>query len=407
MIGIAEAQRIVSQHMTLLPTEEVLLFQGLGRIISEDVHADRDVPVADNSAMDGYAFSIASLQGNSLTVGGFLPAGQERSVPISPGEAIRIMTGAPIPAGCDTVVPLEEVEETGHGIRLTGKVTPGSHIRKRGEDIRVGDKAIPARSFLRPQEIGMLASLGKTSAKVFRKPKVAVLATGDEVLEPGSPLSPGKIINSNSYSIAAQILETGAEPILLGIAGDDGEKTREKIRAGMQADTLITTGGVSVGDKDHVREALVELGGEIKFWKVNMKPGKPVAFAVLNGKPVFALPGNPVAAMVAFEVFVRPTLLKMMGHPRVCRPVVRAILTEAVKNKGERPHLVRALVELREGRYFVTTTGNQSSARLSSLTHGNGLMRLAPETSLAPGDVVDVSLLDRGFEMGEICNGAG
>lgn len=401
MVSIGEAQRIILQHIPLLATEEVRLVEGLGRIIGADVRAPWDIPAADNSAMDGYAFASGTLRGDILSVAGFLPAGLARTKPVAAGEAVRIMTGAPIPPGCDTVVPIEEVEETGGAIRLMGDVRPGSHVRRRGEEIREGELAIAAGSPLRPQEIGMLASLGMGTARVFRRPRVGVLATGDEVLEPGSPLAPGKIINSNSYSIAAQIVEAGGEPVMLGIVGDDREATRDKIVAGLAADLLVTTGGVSVGDRDYLKDVLIELGGEIKFWKVNMKPGKPFAFAVVGGKPVFALPGNPVAAMMTFELFARPAMLRMSGHTRIFRPVVAAHLLEPLRNKADRPQLVRCRVTIENGRYAMSVTGNQSSARLSSLTEGNGFAALAPGATFAPGDEVAVSLLDRSFEMGE------
>lgn len=395
MIRIEEARHIILQHIALLPTEEVPLLQGLGRVSGEDVHATRNIPPTDNSAMDGYAFSFAALRGNCLAVDGNIPAGTERILPVPAGKAVRIMTGASIPPGCDTVVPIEIVEPIGDSIRLVGEIKPGSHIRKQGEDLRAGQRAIAANSPLRPQEIGMLASLGKSTVCVYRRPKVGILATGDELLEPGSPPAPGKIINSNSYSIAAQVVESGGDPMLLGIAEDDAADTRERIREGIRSDLLITTGGVSVGDRDCVKESIVALGGEIKFWKVDMKPGKPVAFAILEGKPVLALPGNPVAAMISFEVFVRPALLRMAGHARLSRPAVTATLTEPVTNRGERPHLIRVLVESRKVGYVVSTTGNQSSARLSSLTAANGLLRIAPGAALAPGESVVVYLLDR------------
>ena len=395
MVNIEEAQQIILRHIAPLPTEELPLLQGMGRVAGEDVYAPRDIPATDNSAMDGYAFSFAAARGNSLVVSGNIPAGRERIPPVAPGEAVRIMTGAPIPRGCDTVVPIENVETIGDTIRLLGDVRPGSHIRKRGEDILAGHRAIAGNSTLRPQEIGMLASLGKSSVRVYRRPRVGVLATGDELLEIGSPPVPGKIINSNSYSIAAQIMESGGDPVMLGIAEDEVERTRDRIREGIRGDLLITTGGVSVGDRDCVKEAIVSLGGEIKFWKVHMKPGKPVAFAILEGKPVFALPGNPVAAMISFEVFVRPALLKMTGHTRIFRPTVTAALTEAIANKGDRPHLIRVRVEARKDGYVASATGNQSSARLSSLTAANGFMKIAPGTTLASGESVDISLLDR------------
>src|SRR5512139_2020811 len=388
MITIGEARNIILEHISLLPTEEVPLLQGLGRISSEDVHAPWDIPATDNSAMDGYAFSLAALRENSLAEAGYIPAGTERTLPVAAGEAVRIMTGASIPPGCDTVVPLENVLRIGGSIRILGNVKPGAHIRKRGEDIRAGQRAIVANSLLRPQEIGMLASLGRTSVRVYRRPRVGVLATGDELLEPGSPPAPGKIVNSNRYGFAAQVAESGGEPFLLGLAGDNGGETREKILARMRGDLLITTGGVSVGDRDCVKEAIVALGGEIRFWKVHMKPGKQVAFAVLDGTPVFALPGNPAAAMISFEVFVRPALLRMTGHTALSRPAVTATLAEPVANRGDRPHLVRALVQARKGGYVVSTTGNQGSARLSSLTAANGFMQLEPGAVLASGESV-------------------
>ncbi|MBJ6751018.1 molybdopterin molybdotransferase MoeA [Geomonas anaerohicana] len=404
MIGIEEAQRIILDQATSLETEKVTVFHALNRVTPQDHVAPWDIPAADNSAMDGFAFLFAGVKENRLRVCGFLPAGEVRSEPVPPGEAVRIMTGAPVPPGCDTVVPIEDVEEDGAWIVLRGKVKAGDHVRQRGEDITRGDVVIPAGSLLRPQEIGMLSAMGSTSLAVHRRARVAILATGDELLEPGSTPEPGKLINSNSYSLAAQVLDAGGEPVLLGIARDTLEATCDKIRAGLNADFVVITGGVSVGDRDFVKAAIEELGGSVSFWKVNMKPGKPLAFAMLQGKPIFALPGNPVAAMVSFELFVRPTLLKAMGHTRVFRPVVRAELQQSAANKGNRPHLVRGIVSQHEGRYLVSTTGNQSSGRLSSLILGNGLMKLAPESSYAAGELIDVILLDRNFEMTSLQN---
>ena len=402
MIGIEEAQRTILAYIPQLETEKVTVFQGLNRITPEDHIAPWDIPPADNSAMDGYAFCYTAKGCDRLRVTGFLPAGVARSVPVPAGEAVKIMTGAPLPPGCDTVVPIEDVELAGEWIKLASSVTPGGHVRKRGEDIQSGNTVISAGSLLRPQEIGMLSAMGTTSVAVHRQARIAILSTGDELLEPGSTPAPGKIINSNSYTLAAQVLDAGGAPVLLGIAPDTLEGTCEKIRAGMNADFLVITGGVSVGDRDFVKLAIEKLGGSITFWKVNMKPGKPLAFAVLEGKPVFALPGNPVAAMVSFELFVRPSILKAMGHLRVLRPKVMALLQEEASNHGTRPHLLRGIVSKNGACFHVSTTGNQSSGRLSSLIQGNGLIRLAPESSLSPGDAVEVLLLDRGFEMGAV-----
>jgi len=405
MVSIEEAQRTILGQITPLETEKVSVFQGLNRVTPEDHIAPWDIPPADNSAMDGYAFSHAALGGNRLRVTGFLAAGATHTVPVPAGEAIKIMTGAPLPPDCDTVVPIEDVEEDGEWIRFNSPIKTGTHVRNRGEDIRHGNVVINAGALLRPQEIGMLSAMGTTALAVYRRARVAVLSTGDELLEPGSTPAPGKIINSNSYSLAAQVLDAGGDPVLLGIAPDTLAATCDKIRSGLNADMLVITGGVSVGDRDFVKVAIEELGGSVTFWKVNMKPGKPLAFAMLQGKPVFALPGNPVAAMVSFELFVRPSILKAMGHRRVFRPVVKALLREPAANKGRRPHLVRGIVSVHDDRYHVSTTGNQSSGRLSSLIQGNGLIRLAPEATHTTGDAVEVLLLDRGFEMG--CNDIG
>jgi molybdopterin molybdotransferase len=402
MIGIEDAQRIILDHITPAQTEKVSVFQGLNRVTPEDHIAPWDIPPADNSAMDGYAFCHGTRNGNRLRVTGFLPAGEARSLPVPAGEAIKIMTGAPLPPGCDTVVPIEDVQTEGEWIEIAAGVTPGSHIRERGEDIQRGKVIIPAGSLLRPQEIGMLSAMGTTSVAVHRKARIAILSTGDELLEPGSTPAPGKIINSNSYSLAAQVLDAGGDPVLLGIAQDTLDGTCEKIKAGLNADMLVITGGVSVGDRDFVKMAIEALGGSVTFWKVNMKPGKPLAFAVLDGKPVFALPGNPVAAMVSFELFVRPSILKAMGHRRVFRPKVKAYLQERAANEGSRPHLIRGIVSKQGDEYQVSTTGNQSSGRLSSLIQGNGLIRLDPHAELNSGDPVEVLLLDRGFEMGAL-----
>ena len=402
MVSIEEAQSIILRRTALLPSQELPLLQGLGRVICGEVRSPRDIPLTDNSAMDGYAFCYATLQGDRLAVAGFVPAGVSRSEAVPAGSAVRIMTGAPVPPGCDTVVPIEDVQVGETEIRLTGRVLQGSHIRRRGEDVRAGECVISDRSLIRPQEIGMLASLGMTSFPAYQKARVAVLATGDELLPLGGTPVPGKIVNSNSVTLAAQVLDAGAEPVFSGIAPDDFEATKSMIGEALRgADLLITTGGVSVGDKDFVRDALRELGGELLFWKVNMKPGKPVACALLDGKPVFALPGNPVAAMVGFEQFVRPALLKMMGQQRIFRPVVSAYASEPLRTKGDRPHLVRATVTLEDGAYRVSAVENQSSANLLSLIKSNGLLRLPPEASLAAGDAAQVSLLDRVFEMGE------
>jgi molybdopterin molybdotransferase len=402
MVSIETAQRLILENISPFGTESVPILQGLGRVCAEDYHSPWDIPPLDNSEMDGYAYAHGSTgAGERFTVTGVVYAGEYRTTPVAAGETVKIMTGAPLPPGCDTVVPLEDVEKAGNCIRLTRDTPRGSHVRKRGNDIRARDLVINAGTLLRPQEIGMLASLGKTFVSVFKKAHCAILATGDELLQPGSIPVEGKIINSNSHSLAAQVIDAGAIPVLHGIARDSREETIAKIREGMQADFLIITGGASVGDRDHVKESIEALGGTLLFSRVNIKPGKPVAFAVLEGKPVFALPGNPVSAMVSFEQFVRPALLKSMGRRRIYRPVVNAVLQEQLENPGDRPNLIRGLVRRDEHGYTVSSTGKQSSNRLSSLVHGNGLVCLPPFTTLPSGLNVDVELYDTDFEMRE------
>lgn len=404
MVSIETARQIILDYISPLGTECVPILQGLNRVCAEDCHSPWDIPPVDNSEMDGYAFFHGDASaGSTLNVTGVVYAGEYRTVPVPPGETVKIMTGAPIPPGCDTVAPLEEVEPVADDqIRLTRNTPRGNHVRKRGNDIGAHDLIIRAGTLLRPQEIGMLAAMGKTFVSVFKKTHCAILATGDELLQPGSIPVDGKIINSNSHSLAAQVMDAGGIPVLHGIARDSREETIDKIREGLQADFLIITGGASVGDRDHVKESIVALGGTLFFVKVNIKPGKPVAFAMLQGKPVFALPGNPVSTMVSFEQFVRPALLKSMGRSRLYRPVVNAVLQEQIENPGDRPNLIRGLVRRDDHGYAVSSTGKQSSNRISSLVQGNGLIYLPPYTTLPAGANVDVELYDNEFEMREI-----
>jgi len=401
MISINAAQEIVLKHTTQIDSESVPLLEAIGRIIAVDMRAPHDLPLSNNSAMDGYALALRPGQ-EQWKVVDFIPAGLLRTAPVCQGDTVKIMTGAPVPAGCDTVVPIEDITEDGGVIRLNRSIKRGSNIRKQGEDILKGNLLIKSGHPVRPQEIGLLASFGWSTLPVYRKPRIAILATGDELLEIGSIPSPGKIINSNSYSLAAQLIQAGGEPVLIGIAADTRKATRDKIVEGLQADGLIISGGASVGDRDFVRETILELQGELQFSKVNMKPGKPATFATIGSKPVFALPGNPVAAMVCFEMFVRPAILKMLGYSQLMRPTVKAVLSGQVLNSGERPHLVSVRVAPEGDSYKASTITNQSSANLASLTAGNGLLRLEPHSLLLADSVVEITLLDPDLGTGDI-----
>jgi molybdopterin molybdotransferase len=408
MISFEEALDKILSRIRPLGLEKVLLLEGLGRIIGEDIYARRDIPPFDNSAMDGYALKFEDIRESSkdhpvrLEVIEDLPAGSVPKKTIGKGQAIRIMTGAPVPKGADTVIPVEETrKEDGYAVIL--KAAPfGENIRRSGEDVKKEERVISRGDLIRPAEIGMLASVGRSSVLVYQKPLVAILCTGDELVDVDENLDETKIISSNSYTLAAQVKDCGAVPVQLGIARDRKEEIREKLRQGTRADMLISSAGVSVGDYDFAKDALGDLGMEMAFWQVSMKPGKPLAFGTIQGKPVFGLPGNPVSSMVSFEEFVRPSLLKMMGHRQVFRSVVEAILQEEIRKTAGRRHFIRAFVSFKQGSYFATTTGDQGSGILMSMLKANGLIMIPEAQEIArAGEKVKVQLLGEPFKSSE------
>ena len=395
MLTFEAARTMILDSVSPCGVERVTLLDSLGRTLAEDVISPSDLPAADNSAMDGYAVVTADCgEPALLNITGHLQAGGDISSEVISGCAIRIMTGAQIPPGADAVVPVEETEDRGGFVFIKGPVHNGQHIRFRGEDVREGETVIPAGTAIRPPEISMLASCGRLFVPVFRKPKVAILSTGDELVEPGEPVSPGKIINSNALSLAASVREAGAEPVILGIARDNREDHLAKMVEGLRADALITSAGVSAGDHDHVREVLKELGVEQKFWKVAMKPGSPTAFGMKDGIPVFSLPGNPVSTLVTFEIFVRPALLRMQGRRRTIRPTLKVTLTEEVRKRPGRVQFVRLCLE-REGEEFRgRSAGDQNTGILKTMLMADAMAVLpADGTRFAAGEVVDAYLL--------------
>lgn len=394
LTSVKQAFHLLMEHGLQATVCRLPLADALGCVMAEDQIAAFDIPPCDYSAMDGYAFCAADAGQQELRAEGFLPAGKAGDKTVAPGTATRIMTGAPIPPGCDTVVPLENLQVSDGLLQFTKSFSVGDNIRRAGEDLQQGQRALARGTLLRFQEIALLSAMNLGSVPVYAPLRVAILATGDELLEPGSERRPGMIINSNSNALAAQVREAGAEPLLMGIAPDQPEVTRERLRACLSADLVLVTGGASAGDHDYVKPALLELGGSMLFDGVNIKPGKPFGMGLLQGRPVFSLPGNPVAAMVIFELFVRPMLLQAMGRQRIFRPSVQAVLTEPARNKGSRPHFVGAVLESSPQGWSVSITGNQSSGRISSLTLASGLALLAPESSYQPGDTVTVLVLD-------------
>jgi len=317
-----------------------------------------------------------------------------------PGTAYRIMTGAPLPPGTDSIVRFEDTNEhmqSGQHLARIGvfcKVPPGHDVRRAGEDIARGQLVLNRGTTVRPQEVGVLASIGKAKARVIRRPVVAVLATGDELVEVEQPLPEGKIYNSNSFSIAAQVLRYGGIPRSLGITPDRIESIVDKVKEALDADMLITSGGVSLGDYDLVKDVLAEQG-EISFWTVRMKPGKPLAFGAIQGVPHLGLPGNPVSSMVTFELFARPAILKMMGKTNLSKPSVWAVLENSAENTDGRRVFARAIVRKEDDRYLARLTGPQGSGILTSLARANGLA-IVPEDveRLNAGDAVQVLMLD-------------
>ena len=416
MLSVEEAQERILDMFQALEAERKSLLEALGQVLAEDVVSTLDIPPLTNSAMDGYAVLYGDIAGathdgpKELRVIGYLAAGQLPEQEVVDGAAVRIMTGAPIPPGADTVVPFEETDEfemKGRGIgpleitdiKVKVDVPRGSNLRPAGQDIQKGQMVLKKGTLLRPSEIGVLASLGRDTVEVIRRPVVAVIATGDELMGPGEPVSAGKIYDSNTYSVAAAILRYGGIPKVVGIAEDNLESMNDKLEEGLAADMLLTSAGVSRGDYDIVKDVLASRG-EIDFWSVRMRPAKPLAFGVFpapGGRkvPHVGLPGNPVSALVAFEEMVRPAILKMLGRKDLEKPTVRAVLEDDIVNGDERRVYARAIITHRDGRYYARLTGDQGSGILTSMALANGLA-ICPEDVpvMKAGEEVDVQMLD-------------
>ncbi|NVN89147.1 MAG: molybdopterin molybdotransferase MoeA [Desulfuromonadales bacterium] len=394
MVSFDEARTTILAHVQPLGTESVHLLEAVGRVLAEDLVAPWDMPLWDNSAMDGYAVRSedCTTLPRQLRVTGFLPAGARADgVSIEPGCAVRIMTGAPAPPGCDAVVPVEDTDDGKETVTLLQPVKKGQHFRHRGEDMVAGLAFVKGGTVIRPPEINMLATFGMALAPVYRRPNVAILSTGDELIELGRTPSAGEIINSNTLSLAAAVREAGGIPRIVGIARDNRESHRKLMTEGLKADVLITSAGVSAGDHDFVREVLEELGARQVFWKVDMRPGAPTAFAMHGSTPVFCLPGNPVSTMITFEEFTRPALLRMQGYRAVHRPLFKAVLRDEQRKKPGRTQIVRVRLEREGGTWYASSAGKQETAILKTMVDAVALAILPAETTrFAVGDEVDV-----------------
>jgi molybdopterin molybdotransferase len=402
MISVREALEQVLEGLPRLEAEQVALTRARGRVLAAAVHARRDVPPFRNSAMDGYAVRSADVatacvdRPVRLGVLETVAAGAVATKPISVGTAIRIMTGAPVPEGADAVVRVEDtvagVADTEVAIRAP--VSADANVRHPGEDLRAGELALASGRVLRPADVGLLASLGTSMVRVVRRPRVAIVSTGDELVDLGEPLGPGQIVNSNAYALAAAIEEAGGEPVLLGIARDRPERLRAAFADAVRFDAVLSTGGVSVGTFDYVRTMLAEIGYRERFWKVAQKPGKPLTFGSCGNTPVFGLPGNPVSALVCFYLYALPALRAMLGLDRIHLPSATATLAEDIKTAAGLTEFVRCRLEGGADGYRVRSTGTQSSGALHSLSVGDALA-VAPADAgvLRAGERVRVVLL--------------
>ncbi|QWV99479.1 molybdopterin molybdotransferase MoeA [Geomonas nitrogeniifigens] len=401
MTNYEQARRMVIDKVAPAGVERVLLLDAAGRVLAEDYVAPKDMPRWDNSAMDGFAVRSADCApGTVLKVTDYIPAGVSSDDVVTPGCAARIMTGAPIPPGADAVVPIEETENTAETVKLLQQVKKHDHIRFQGEDVRGGEAIMPRGTVIGAPQVSLMASFSTVLVPVYRKVRVAILSTGDELVEVGTEPKESQIVNSNTLALATAIKLCGAEPVILGIARDDRESHRALLSEGLKADVLVTSAGVSAGDRDLVREVLAELGVVEQFWKPGIKPGGPTAFGMKGNVPVFSLPGNPVSTMITFEEFARPAILRMMGHEKVFRRTVSGILKEGARKKAGKVNFLRVHVAIEGGRFVASTSGDQNTGILKTMLLCNALAILPAEaTEFAAGAEVDLHLLDPTLEM--------
>lgn len=401
MISVEEAFSTILGSCRTLGLEKVDILEACGRVIGEDVFAPRDIPFAANSAMDGYAVRSADIQGAhalgpvELRVIETVAAGSLPQKTVKAGQAARIMTGAVLPRGADAVVRREDTEEKGRTVLIKVAAAEGLDIRFSGEDVHQGERVIAAGEALRPGHIGMLAALGRAFVPVYGRPRVAILSTGDELVDIETEPMPGKIVNSNSYSLAAQVSACGGVPQMSAIVRDKKEELVGAFTTARRADVILSSGGVSMGDYDFVKDVMGDIGNAMHFWQVAMRPGKPLAFGSIDGTPLFGLPGNPVSVMVSFEQFVRPYLLKMQGYTRILRPALTAVSAQEIKKGKGVKNFLRAVVEKEEGRYVARLTGEQGSGILKSMVTANAFIVLAEDvTRVTKGADVAVQILD-------------
>src|SRR5713101_3041507 len=401
MISVHDALTMILETVSPLAGERVGLLQAVGRVLTEEIRSEREVPPFANSAMDGYAVrwedvhDASADQPVALTILEVIQAGAVPAQGVTTGTASKIMTGAVIPPGADTVIRVEDTEEHDGRVRIKRRERPGTHIRANGEDIRRGQMVLEKGRVLRPADIGVLASIGRSTVLVRQRPRVAILSTGNELVEVDEVLRPGQIVNSNAYALAAAVQKAGCQPVPLEIARDTLEEIRTALNEAVRHNVVLSTGGVSVDNFDFVKAAMDELGIRRLFWQVAQKPGKPLTFGLLRERPYFGLPGNPVSALVCFYLYVHPALARMRGQEKLFLPVVSATVGEDIPKAKGLTEFVRCRLVCTNGHYAVHSTGSQSSGVLSSLSLGQGLIIGPAELPLLPkGMSVKVIVLD-------------
>jgi molybdopterin molybdotransferase len=414
-ITVAEAVERILARAEPMERETVSLDRAVGRSLAVGVVSSIDQPPWDNSAMDGFAVRSEDVRGATagrpatLRVIESVPAGGFPSLPVGRGQATRIMTGAPVPADADGIVRLEHVRDGGDVIDILDDSDAGRNIRRRGEDIRAGAVVLEPGRALRPAEIGVLASIGCARVEVHRAPRVAILATGDELVDLDrfdEARSGRRIVNSNSYGLAAAVRATGCEPIMLGIARDDRDSLRERLAAGLSADVLVSTAGASVGEHDLVKHALDELGFELDFWRVQMRPGSPFSYGLLprdgsTALPVFGLPGNPVSALVTFEILVRPALRRMLGRDDCFTPTVRVRAAADIRSKPGLVHFLRVALHREDGEWRARLTGPQGSGILTSMARADALIVVPLDSDGVPAGAEATAVLLHSADPGQ------
>jgi molybdopterin molybdotransferase len=403
VISVDEALATVLGAVHPLGVERVALVDSLGRVLAQEVRSPRDIPGFDNSAMDGYAVRAADVSSASeahpvtLSITETVPAGKMPYREVGPGQAARTMTGAPVARGADAIIPVERTRGTGDRVEFLASTEPAAFVRPRGEDIREGEVAMTPGKLLTPADLGMLASLNRAMVGVYRRPRVAIVATGDELVDVDEPPSGAQVVNSSAYALSGAVREAGGEAAILRVARDTPAEVHERLTEAMAFDVILTTGGVSVGQFDHVKTVLDDLGMETRFHGVAQKPGRPLKFGLLDGRPIFGLPGNPVSTLVCFYLYARPALLTMGGRREVGLPRMSARCGGDIRLAKQLTEFVRVKLERRDSDYVAISTGNQGSGILSSVARADGLL-IGPAQldSLRTGDQAIVLLLAAG-----------